>query len=236
MNRTRLIAAALGIALLAQGCFFARIRSINNGSRSVDATPTVDRPSSTATSAPPPTPTATIAPTATEIPPTALPPVHVTAINGNLNIRRGPGTPYDRIGVLKNGTSADVIGRDVLTKWVQINIPDTDHTGWVSLLTPYSGIDGDLSLIPSFTFTEWPEPAYIKNCTEHDLYIMPNGLSLLSLWTNGQYLNEVQVDPGVYDIYDLFVPSEQKIQTVDLREGETVYITVNGLGVKHNCP
>ena len=42
---------------------------------------------STATSAPPPTPTATIAPTATEIPPTALPPVHVTAINGNLNIR-----------------------------------------------------------------------------------------------------------------------------------------------------
>ena len=43
--------------------------------------------------------------------------------------------PYNPIGVLYKGTSADVIARDVLSKWVQVVIPNSDETGWVSIQT-----------------------------------------------------------------------------------------------------
>ena len=187
---------------------------------------------STATPLPPPT----VAPTATVILPTPLPSVNITAVDGNLFIRRGPGMPYNPIGFLRKGVSAQVLAVDVLSNWAQINVPDMDTTGWVYLHTPYSKIDGDLSQLPDFTFTEWPAPAYIKNCTEHDMLIGPNEIYLYSLWTNSKYLNEEQFDPGVYEVYDLFVPGEPLVQTIDLQEGETFYITLNGLGVEHHCP
>jgi hypothetical protein len=206
---------------------------VDDAPQTLEATPTLNRPLPTDTS--PPLPTLIAAYTPTPFP-TPTPPVRIHAVNGNLHIRRGPGTEYNRIGLLKSGESARVIGQDVLSKWVQVEIPGSDAAGWVSLLTPFTQIEGDLSTVESFTFTDWPQPAYIKNCTEHDLLIGPGDLYLYSLWFNPQYWNEVQVDPGTYSVYDLFVPDEPLIQIVDIREGETVYITVNGLGVYHNCP
>jgi hypothetical protein len=232
MLNSRTILSALLVLLLAGGCAPAQSQPVESATEDV----TIRNPIPTVTFTP--LPTQTVAPTATEIPPTlkATPSVRITAVDGNLYIRRGPRTTYDRIGLLSKGSSAEVIGQDMLSKWVQINIPDSELTGWVSLLTPYSQLEGDLLQVPAFTFTEWPEPAFIKNCTEHDLLVLPNELYLYNLWTNSQSLNEVQVDPGVYDIKDLFVPGEPVIETVDLQEGETVYITVNGLGVEHKCP
>lgn len=186
-----------------------------------------------------PLPLPTVAPTATVILPTPLPPlpsITITAIDGNLFIRRGPGMPYNPIGFLRKGVSAQVIAVDVLSNWAQINVPDMDTTGWVYLHTPYSKIDGDLSQLPDFTFTEWPAPAYIKNCTEHDMYIMPGDIYLYSLYTNAKYKNEVQVDPGTYVAYDMFYPDEPEAQTVDVFEGTTGYITINGSGEGHKCP
>ncbi len=189
-------------------------------------------PSSSATPLSPPT----VAPTATVILPTPLPSVTITAVDGNIYIRRGPGLPYNPIGVLAKGVSAQVIAQDVLSKWVQIHIPDLDTTGWVSIQTPYSKIDGDLSQIPDFTFTEWPAPAYIKNCTEHDMFITPGNTYLPSLYTNAKYLNEYQVDPGTYIAYDMYYPDEPEAQVLEVREGVTVYITINGRGEGHKCP
>lgn len=233
MNRSHVLSVALGILLFVQGCSPAQPQPqaiIDEAPQTEEAAVVI--PTETATPLPTPTPVPT-----TEVPPTPeAPAVHVTAIDGNLYIRRGPGTAYDRIGLLKRGERADVIGQDVLSNWVQINIPNTEITGWVSLLTPFSQIDGNLSAIPSFTFKEWPEPAYIKNCTEHDMLIGPNEIYLYSLWTNSKYLNEEQFDPGVYEVYDLFVTGEPLVQTIDLQEGETFYITLNGLGVEHHCP
>ena len=188
--------------------------------------------SSTATLLPPPT----VAPTATVILPTPLPSVTITAVNGNIFIRRGPGMPYNPIGFLRNGVSAQVIAVDVLSNWAQINVPDMDMTGWIYLHTPYSKIDGDISQLPDFTFTDWPAPAYIKNCTEHDMYIMPGDIYLYSLYTNAKYKNEVQVDPGTYIAYDMFYPDEPEAQTLDIFEGMTGYITTNGIGEGHKCP
>jgi hypothetical protein len=233
MTRSQVLSAALGILLFVQGCSPAQPQATINEAPQTEEVSAIVLATETATPLPTPTPDLP-----TEVPPTltATPAVRVTAIDGNLYIRRGPGTVYNRIGLLKKGESADVIGQDVLSKWVQINIPNTEITGWVSLLTPFSQIDGNLSAIPAFTFTEWPEPAYIKNCTEHDMLVGPNEIYLFSLWTNSKYLNEEQFDPGVYEIYDLFVPGEPLVETIDLQEGETFYITVNGLGVEHNCP
>lgn len=224
--------------LLVQGCF--RGQGGNGLETTTEESSAVVRAATftpaPATSTPPPTPTP--ASTAVELSPSPEPiaNVTVTAVNGNLYIRRGPGTPYDRIGVLNKGETAQVIGRDVLSKWVQIQIPGLDGTtGWVSLLTEFSEIQGDLSQVPSFTFTDWPQPAYIENCTEHDLLILPNELYLYNLYTNDKYLNEVQIDPGTYKIQDLFADGQPVYMTVDVREGQTLYITENALGEMHKC-
>jgi hypothetical protein len=232
MTRLRIIFLILSMALIAQACLPAQTQP----NESVEETQTVaeDAPIPTAIATEAPLPTPTIAPT-TEPTVTPAPRVRVQAIGGNLYIRRGPSTLYDRIGLLKRGEQAEVIGTDVLSKWVQVKIPGTEQTGWVSILTEYSQIDGDLSQVDSFTFTDFPLPAYIENCTEHDLLVLPNELYLYSLYTNSTYLNEVQVDPGVYTIKDLFVEGEPVYLTVDVREGQTVYITENALDETHLC-
>lgn len=235
MTPARIIAIVLGMAILTQGCSSAQVMTVDGGQQATEIRIAASPTSMVETPAPPPTatPDSTIKPSPTPEPVLS---VRVIAVDGNLYIRRGPGTEYNRIGLLKNGESARVIGQDMLGKWVQVQIPKNEASGWVSLLTPFSRVEGDLSQVESFTFTEWPQPAYIKNCTEHDLIIGPNELYLYNLFTNSRYLNEVQVDPGVYDIYDLFLPGEPKIQTVDIREGETIYITVDGSGTEHLCP
>lgn len=187
------------------------------------------------------TPLPTLQPTSTIVPtfealPTSLPRVTITATGGNLFIRRGPGLAYDAEGILYKDTSAEIIGRDVLSGWVQVNISDSQATGWISIQTQFSKIDGDLTIIQAFTFEEWPEPAYIKNCTEHDMFIEPAGLYLASLYSNATGENEVQVNPGDYIIYDLFVQGEPEVERVSVREGNMVYVTINGLGVGHKCP
>lgn len=222
--------------ILTQGCFRGQ-----GGSVLIATTEEAVVRATTFTPAPPtftPPPSPTPASTAVEVSPTPEPSanVTVTAVRGNLYIRRGPGTPYDRIGVLSKGESAQVIGRDLLSKWAQIQIPGSDEvTGWVSLLTEFTEIQGDLSQVSSFTFTDWPLPSYIENCTEHDLLILPNELYLYSLYTNDKYLNEIQVDPGTYSIKDLFVDGEPVYMTVDVREGQTIYITENALDETHKC-
>ncbi|MFM8876818.1 MAG: SH3 domain-containing protein [Anaerolineae bacterium] len=237
MLNSRKFFSTLLFAIFAVGCMPVATPPIDEVPATMEPTEEesiVNAQSSTVTETPLPTPT--LIPASTETASAPLLSVRITAINGNLNIRRGPGTAYDRIGILKSASSANVIGQDVLSKWVQIQIPATEQTGWVSLQTPYSRIDGNLEDIPDFTFTEWPEPAYIKNCTEHDIIILPNEIYLYSLWTNADYLNYVQVDPGVYELQDATLPDAPVYETIDIQEGETFYITVNGLDEYHKCP
>jgi hypothetical protein len=185
------------------------------------------------------TPTAQIetpAATATEIfpTPTALPKVTISAIKGNIFIRRGPDTAYNPIGVLYKDTSAPVIRRDVLSDWVQIIIPNSENTGWVSIQTDYSRVDGDLKVLPEFTPTDWPIPAYLRNCTHHQMYIMPSEIVLPSYF--GRPENEIWLYPGSYTIYDIDVSGEPEVLQVDIREGITVEILDDGLGEHRKCP
>jgi uncharacterized protein YraI len=53
--------------------------------------------------------------------------------NTEVNIRNGPGSEYDSIGLLKQGQSAQVVGVNSDRTWWAINITSPDHEiGWVA--------------------------------------------------------------------------------------------------------
>jgi len=175
------------------------------------------------------TPTRAVTPTATH-----PPEVTVTAVDGNLYIRRGPGMAYNQIDVLLKGETARVLHRDILSNWVQINIPGhPDQTGWVSIMTKYSSISGDLSAIPAIQVTDWPVAAYLRNCSFHRMLVMPGGTVIPSLLQYPE--NEVWIYPGSYTVFDYDMPDTPEVMRVEIREGYDIEILYNGAGEKHKC-
>lgn len=85
------------------------------------------------------TPTST-APAPTDAPPTQAPPAETPVSSGasvtvdvNLNVRTGPGTNYDRIGAVSNGSTVEIIGRNASSTWWQIPFADgPDRKAWIS--------------------------------------------------------------------------------------------------------
>ena len=232
----RRVFIALLLVLLTQGCTRA-------GLGAPSALPTAGHIESIATENGAkllPTPTIQIkktpSPTATEITPTetSLPKVTISAVKGNLYIRRGPGLAYNPIGVLYKGASTDVIARDVLSKWAQVLIPNSTKTGWVSIRSEYSKLNGEFDSLPDFTFTDWPVAAYLYNCTEHDMYIMPGEIILTSYFTHAN--NQVWLYPGTYTVYDYTMPGLPEVRNVDIREGDNEAILYDGSGAHHKCP
>jgi hypothetical protein len=231
----RFVFAVAWIVLGTQGCMRIRVNASPTpaefeGNGTVETNPQIDAGSTpfekAGTSTPPaidgiPTQTRSIM-------------ITVTAIKGNLFIRRGPDMAFNPVDVLYENSSAEVIGRDVLSKWVQIIIPGTNQPGWVSVQTDYSQVNGDLGSLPDFTPTEWPLPAYLRNCTHHRMYILPGETILPSTYEIPE--NEIWLYPGRYNVYDLDVPGEPEVLQVDMREGLEIDIRTDGLGEKRKCP
>ena len=228
----RILAATLTVMLL-QACMQVRVDAppALPTPQDIETVAISEQPAATATSTP-----TTVPATATEISPTATtqPRVVISAVKGNIFIRRGPDMAFNPIGVLYKDTSAPVIARDVLSNWVQIIIPNSDQKGWISIQTQYSKIDGDLKTLPEFTTTEWPTPAYLRNCTHHQMYILPAEVILLSSFDQPD--NMVWLYPGTYTVYDLEVSGEPEVTTVEVREGVTVEILDDGAGEHRKCP
>ena len=222
-------------AILLQACMQVRLDAppALPTAQDIETITTEEQAASLATST---SQTETPALTATEIfpTPTSFPKVTISAIKGNLFIRRGPDLAYKPIGVLYKDTSAPVIQRDVLSNWVQITIPNSDNTGWVSIQTDYSKVDGDLKTLPEFTPTDWPIAAYLRNCTHHQMYVMPSEIILPSSLRQPE--NEIWLYPGSYTVYDIDVAGEPEVLQVDIREGITVEILDDGLGEHRKCP
>ncbi len=228
----RILTATLTIMLL-QACMQVRVDAppALPTPQDIETVAIAEQPAATATSTP-----TTVPATATEISPTATtqPRVVISAVKGNIFIRRGPDMAFNPIGVLYKDTSAPVIARDVLSNWVQIVIPNSDQKGWISIQTQYSKVDGDLKALPEFTTTEWPTPAYLRNCTHHQMYILPAEVILLSSFDQPD--NMVWLYPGTYTVYDLEVSGEPEVTTVEVREGVTVEILDDGAGEHRKCP
>ena len=115
----------------------------------------------------------------------ALPLVTITAINGDLYIRRGSGSDFNPIGVLVQGQTATVLGRDILNQWLYIPIPSqAGKFGWVSTLTIYSSISGQTMDLPVVD-SDLAVPAFIQNCSTHNMMVQPTGV-ILPPWINIQ--------------------------------------------------
>ncbi|MCB0166441.1 MAG: SH3 domain-containing protein [Anaerolineae bacterium] len=100
-------------------------RPVEPSEREITPIPTEPRPTSTATALSAteiPLPTATITLPIENFPTATSKPV-VLAGNSNINLRSGPGTAYDAIGVLTAGDTLDIVGRNVDSSWWQVATP-----------------------------------------------------------------------------------------------------------------
>jgi hypothetical protein len=185
----------------------------------------------------PPSATATVeipVPTKTEISTSAASSVTLNVVKGNLFIRRGPDMAFNPVGVLYKDTSAEVLARDVLSNWAQIKIPNSEQTGWVSIQSEYSQIEGELKDLPEYTPTEWPAAAYLRNCTYHQMYVLPSEIVIPSSLTYPE--NEIWIYPGTYTIYDIDVAGDPEVMNITIQEGSDVEILDDGLGGHRKCP
>jgi len=82
----------------------------------------------------------------------------------SLNVRTGPGTAFPVIGRLRNGESAEIVGRDSGGFWWQIVFPGEDNVGWIAAGGEFSSaVNFDQVPVvadtgPSSTPTEPPSP------------------------------------------------------------------------------
>jgi hypothetical protein len=159
----------------------------------------------------------------------------VTAVNGNIFIHRGPDLAFNPISVLMKGQTAVATGRDVLSRWIRIALPaDPGKIGWVTIVTDYTQVKGDVESLPEVSPTVWPELAFLRNCTQDLMVANPAGITIPPL----DYFpdNEVQIDPGEYSIVDVDVDKYPEVMKVQLKEGSAVDIIYDGTGEKHKCP
>ncbi|MFL7868345.1 MAG: hypothetical protein AB8I58_05925 [Anaerolineales bacterium] len=174
-------------------------------------------------------------PTPTGLPASTPTPRQVTfsVEGGNLNVRRGPSVDYNYVGVLYDGDTTVAVGRDRISRWVLIELPDLpDVRGWVTTETDYSTVKGDVSALP-FVTVEPATPAYIRNCTKHEMRVYPGDVQLLTKYD--EPYNEEQFGVGIYQVFDLENPKDEAIQTVNLSEGKTVDILYDWAGEKSKC-
>jgi hypothetical protein len=235
--KPRSIFVILMIAMLTQSC----LRGV--GSNTPSALPTVlaaVRVSTETRTAPSATPTLRVeiptltTPTVISPMPTSIPNITISAVKGNIFIRRGPDMAYNPIGVLYKDTNIRVIARDVLSNWAQVIIPDSDRKGWIYVKSEFTKVDGDLNSAPDFTPTDWPVPGYLVNCTHHDMYVMPGEITIPASF--GYPANDVWLYPGFYTVQDISMPNYPKVQDVEMREGVDIEIHVDGTGEGRKCP
>ncbi|NMB55487.1 MAG: SH3 domain-containing protein [Leptolinea sp.] len=154
--------------------------------------------------------------------------ITVTAATGNLFIRRGPGTIYNIVSGLSKGTTTKAVGRNEKNDWLAIEIPKANGViGWISMGTGFTEMNGSIQSLPLYPFDE-AKPAYLMNCTDHDMTTSPGQWNLPANTTQ-------KVNPGEYNILDMST-GQSKVQEVDLKEGNTVSIKKDGNGASYTCP
>ena len=234
-QKYKVIAAVFCLTLLTQSCAPVKLDSPTALPTVRDVEPAAGAnqptliPASTATVEIPTSTKTEIAPTVT-----SAPKVILNVVKGNIFIRRGPDMAFNTIGVLYKDTSAEALARDVLSNWVQVKIPNSEQTGWVSIQTDYSQIEGELKDLPEYTPTEWPAAAYLRNCTYHRMYILPNEIVLPPSYQFPD--NEIWIYPGIYTIHDIDVSGDPEVMQITIQEGSDEEILDDGLGGHRKCP
>jgi len=165
---------------------------------------------------------------------TPIPTIHVTAVKGNVFIRRGPDLAFNPVSVLMDGQSVKALGRDVLANWLQVSIPDhPKETGWISIRTRFVTVNGDIMTLPEVMPTDWPVRASLRNCTYHQMEVNPGGIVIPA--ADNFPDNDVQINPGVYTIHDIEVDGSPDVMEVEVKEGSHIDILDDGDGNHKKC-
>lgn len=160
-------------------------------------------------------------------------PVEITAL-GNVFVRRGPDVAFNSISVLYKGESARPDARDVLSHWVRIPLPAHPSAyGWISIMTDFTEIDGDVEALPEFEHTEWPQLGFLRNCTYHVMMVRPGEIMIPSIVNFPD--NDVRLDPGKYSVIDIDAEKDPEVMQVEIREGSSIDIIMDGYGEKKKC-
>ncbi len=169
-------------------------------------------------------PTATLAPDVTPtatLPPTSTPASPVTAlVQGEINIRYGPGTEYDRLGLAQAGDVFDVIARHTQLPWVKILYPSSPNgEAWINAeLLQFTGNLNELPAISQLSFvlpTLTPTPSILEQRNINSgqpVALSPEFTTLVS--TLYQVMVDAGFDPATSTLGSLFV--------MDLQTGEAV--------------
>jgi len=170
--------------------------------------------------------------TSTATPTIGPPPVvKVSASGGRLNVRRGPGPEYDTVGAFLNGQSTNATARNADGSWVLINTPNTSKTlGWITVKTQYTTVNGMVADLPVMV-VDAALPAYIRNCTPHEMLVNPGGAILQDRSSAPE--NQLQFFPGEYTVIDQ--TTESSVGNVTVYEGRTIDIKKDGSGKSSTC-
>lgn len=159
--------------------------------------------------------------------------VVMLAFGGSLNVRRGPGLAYDTVAAFETGQSTQPVGRDANGEWLQVEVPGSSGVyGWVYSKAPTVVVSGDALTLPEAAYNE-AVPAYVRNCTSHQIALRPGELILEPI--TQQPANRIQVNPGFYEVVDLTL-NGVPITTISVTEGSELVVTLDGNGVTHTCP
>lgn len=162
----------------------------------------------------------------------APPVIVIRATGGRLNVRRGPGPEYDTVGALLDGQEATAAARSADKSWIQIHRPESDSLlGWVTIMTPYTSLTGEPSALPVVDIAP-AIPAYIRNCTPHEMLVLPTGVVLLDRGNSPD--NQVQFFPGEYTVVDQ--TTETEVAAITIFEGRTIDVKKDGAGKSFVCP
>lgn len=135
MNQSRKLLSLLALWLAIMSCNLpATAGEATPGAGSQDQTPTGSVPIEQIESTTTPTGTSTTAPIITDtVAPSATPCTPTAVANSAVNVRSGPGTVYNIVGSLNQGTSATVSGKSSDGTWWYIDFPAAaGGRAWVS--------------------------------------------------------------------------------------------------------
>lgn len=105
--------------------------------------------------------------------PTSLIPL-VTAHDGAVNLRSGPGTGFDKIGLIPNGKSLEIVGRNGDSSWWLVSGPD--GLAWVAdsvVIASNVGDDVPVIGVPPPMAQPAPQPAVVATATATQILPSP---------------------------------------------------------------
>jgi hypothetical protein len=227
-----LVLGSLSVILLACGLQFAATEEAQEAPLAPSLTPPIEASAEAQPSMVAPTEVALEPATATASSTAGPPPIlTITASGGRLNVRRGPGPEYDTVAAFRDGQSTNATARSADGSWVLINTPNTSKAlGWVTIKTKYTAVGGDVAGLPVMMMDP-ALPAYIRNCTQHEMFISPSGVILLAQSSTPE--NQLQFFPGEYEVFDQ--TTETSVANVTVYEGKTVDIKKDSSGKNFSC-